>query len=80
VFRREGQYWTVRYAGWLARLTDAKGLRQLARLLADPEREFHAVEAQCPWSWCLTTTSISSMCVRSWPSAPDLAAPLRKTI
>jgi len=43
-FRREGQYWTVRFAGSLTRLTDAKGLRLLARLLADPGREFHAVD------------------------------------
>jgi catechol 2,3-dioxygenase-like lactoylglutathione lyase family enzyme len=44
VLRREGQYWTVCFAGSLARLTDAKGLRYLARLLADPGREFHAVD------------------------------------
>jgi hypothetical protein len=43
MFRREGQYWTVRFAGLVARLADAKGLRLLARLLADPGREFHAV-------------------------------------
>jgi len=44
VFRREGEYWTVRYNGSVARLKDAKGLRYLARLLADPGREFHAVD------------------------------------
>src|SRR5215472_3587365 len=44
LFRREGQYWTVCYQGLVARLTDAKGLRLLARLLADPGREFHAVD------------------------------------
>jgi hypothetical protein len=44
VFRREGQYWTVCFAGSLTRFTDAKGLRLLARLLADPGREFHAVD------------------------------------
>ena len=43
-FRREGEYWTVRYNGSVARLKDAKGLRYLARLLADPGREFHAVD------------------------------------
>jgi hypothetical protein len=44
LFRREGEYWTVRYEGSVARLRDAKGLRYLARLLADPGREFHAVD------------------------------------
>jgi hypothetical protein len=46
LFRREGQYWTVCYQGSVARLTDAKGLRLLARLLADPGREFHAVDLE----------------------------------
>jgi hypothetical protein len=46
VFRREGEYWTVCYGGSLARLGDAKGLRYLARLLADPGREFHAVDLE----------------------------------
>jgi hypothetical protein len=46
LFRREGEYWTVRYDGLVARLTDAKGLRLLARLLADPGREFHAIDLE----------------------------------
>jgi hypothetical protein len=46
VFRREGEYWTVCFAGSLARLADAKGLRVLARLLADPGREFLAVDLE----------------------------------
>jgi hypothetical protein len=46
LFRREGEYWTVRYDGSLARLANAKGLRLLARLLADPGREFHAVDLE----------------------------------
>jgi NAD(P)-dependent dehydrogenase (short-subunit alcohol dehydrogenase family) len=44
LFRREGEYWTVRYEGSVGRLKDAKGLRYLARLLGDPGREFHAVD------------------------------------
>ena len=44
LFRRESEYWTVRYEGSVARLKDAKGLRYLARLLSDPGREFHAVD------------------------------------
>ena len=46
VFRREGDYWTVRYQGSVVRLKDAKGLRHLARLLANPAREFHAVDLE----------------------------------
>ena len=46
LFRREGEYWTVCYEGAVVRLRDAKGLRHLARLLADPGREFHVVELE----------------------------------
>jgi AAA ATPase domain len=43
-FRREGEYWTVAYDGSTIRVRDAKGMRYLARLLADPGREFHALD------------------------------------
>ena len=46
VFRREADYWTVVYEGSLVRLRDSKGLRHLARLLADPGREFHASDLE----------------------------------
>jgi hypothetical protein len=46
LFRREGEYWTVAYDGAVVRLHDAKGLRHLARLLAHPGREFHAVDLE----------------------------------
>jgi hypothetical protein len=46
LFRREGQYWTVCYEGAVVRLRDAKGLRHLARLLADPGRELLAVDLE----------------------------------
>jgi hypothetical protein len=46
VFRQEGEYWTVRYDGSVVRLKDTKGLRQLARLLAQPGREFHAADLE----------------------------------
>ena len=46
LFRREGEYWTVCYEGAVVRLRDAKGLRHLARLLADPGREFHVVDLE----------------------------------
>jgi hypothetical protein len=44
LFRREGEFWTVRYEGSVARFKDGKGLRYLAQLLGDPGREFHAVD------------------------------------
>jgi hypothetical protein len=46
LFRREGEYWTICYEGVVVRLRDAKGLRHLARLLADPGREFHVVDLE----------------------------------
>ena len=46
VFRREGEYWTVVFDGVVVRLRDAKGLGHLARLLAHPGREFHAVDLE----------------------------------
>jgi tetratricopeptide (TPR) repeat protein len=44
VFRREGEYWSIAFQGDAFRLKDGKGLRHLARLLAEPGREFHAME------------------------------------
>jgi hypothetical protein len=46
LFRREGEYWTVAYEGAVVRLKDAKGLRHLARLLAQPGREFHTLDLE----------------------------------
>ncbi|GAA2835769.1 AAA family ATPase [Kitasatospora sp. CM 4170] len=36
VFRRQGEFWQLRYAGEEVRLADSKGLRDLAALLARP--------------------------------------------
>jgi hypothetical protein len=44
VFRREGDYWTVAYAGQTAHLRDVRGLHYLARLLRRPGREVHVLE------------------------------------
>jgi hypothetical protein len=44
LFRREGEFWTVAYAGSTCRLRDVKGLRYLAVLLATPGRDVHALE------------------------------------
>ena len=44
VFRREGDYWTVTFEGHTVRVRDLKGMRYLARLFADPGREFHVLD------------------------------------
>ncbi len=44
VLRCEGDSWLLRFEGAQFRLRDAKGLRYLARLLGDPERELHVVD------------------------------------
>jgi hypothetical protein len=44
VFRREGDYWTVTFDGQTVRVRNLKGMRYLARLLADPGREYHALD------------------------------------
>jgi hypothetical protein len=40
-FRKEGEFWTVTYAGTTFRLKDAKGLHYIAYLLARPGQRFH---------------------------------------
>ena len=45
-FRREGDYWSIGFDGAVVRLRDTKGLRYLARLLANPGRELHAVDVE----------------------------------
>jgi tetratricopeptide (TPR) repeat protein len=44
VFRREGEYWTLKHGTNVFRLRHSKGLDYLAKLLASPGREFHALE------------------------------------
>jgi tetratricopeptide (TPR) repeat protein len=44
VFRREGDYWLVVFEGQIVRLRDMRGMRYLARLLANPGRDFHVVD------------------------------------
>ena len=43
-FRREGDYWCVVFDGHTVRVRDLKGMRYLARLLADPGREHHVLD------------------------------------
>jgi tetratricopeptide (TPR) repeat protein len=45
VFRREGDYyWSVIFDGQTVHVRDLKGMRHLARLLADPGREYHVLD------------------------------------
>lgn len=44
VLRRDGEYWTVAYDGLVVSLRDTKGIRDIARLLASPRRELHALD------------------------------------
>src|SRR5689334_16979623 len=44
LFQKEGEYWTVGYAGHLCRLKDTQGLAHLAQLLRSPGKEFHALD------------------------------------
>jgi hypothetical protein len=44
VFLREGDYWSVTFDGHTVRVRDLKGMRYLARLLAEPGREYHVLD------------------------------------
>lgn len=44
VFTREGDYWTLGYRGRIVRVADAKGLRDIATLLARPGCELHVAD------------------------------------
>ena len=44
VCRREGEYWSIAFAGQGFRLKDVKGLHYLAHLLRNPGREFHVLD------------------------------------
>jgi hypothetical protein len=44
IFRREGDVWSIEFAGQLVRVRDARGLRHLSRLLSEPGREFHVFD------------------------------------
>jgi predicted ATPase len=43
VFRAEGEYWTVSFAGSTCRLKDGRGLHYIARLLHQPHQEVHVL-------------------------------------
>ena len=41
LFRREGEYWTLSFAGLTCRVRDTRGLQYLAQLLQHPNEEIH---------------------------------------
>ena len=43
LFRPEGEYWTVSFAGETCRLKEARGLHYIAHLLQQPHEEVHAI-------------------------------------
>lgn len=43
-FRREGDYWSLAFEGHMVRVRDLRGMHYLARLLAEPDREFHVLD------------------------------------
>jgi hypothetical protein len=48
IFRREGEYWTIAYAGAVFRLRDAKGARYIAMLLGRPREDIHVFDLVAP--------------------------------
>jgi tetratricopeptide (TPR) repeat protein len=64
VFRCEGDYWSIVYDGTTIRLRDLRGLQYLARLLAEPGREFHAAD--------LVALERGSSQVEGSPTDPEL--------
>jgi len=62
VFRCDGEVWTVAYEGRQARLRDAKGLRDLATLLARPGRPVAALDL---------VTAYAPAAARDGPTAPE---------
>lgn len=44
LFKHEGEYWTIAFAGVVSRLKDSKGLRDIDVLLRSPNREIAAID------------------------------------
>jgi hypothetical protein len=66
VFRREGDYWSIGFEGHTVRVPDLKGMRYLARLLADPGREFHVLDLVAAESARATGAKASTYRARRW--------------
>ena len=52
MFRREGDYWSVIFDGHTAHVRDLKGMRHVARLLAEPGREHHVLDLVAAETGC----------------------------
>ncbi|MGI8709189.1 MAG: transcriptional regulator, partial [Actinomycetota bacterium] len=75
-FRREGDYWSISYAGQAFRLKDSKGLRYMAKLLAEPGREFHVLDLVTPGGLQVPSQSVrASMDVTSSGGSTEVIDP-----
>src|SRR5438067_432140 len=70
VFRHEGDFWTVAYAGKAVRLRHGKGLGDIAILLANPGKEIHVADL-------IAASASASPDPRSGPAAELVAQGLR---
>src|SRR5205807_4180024 len=70
VFRHEGDFWTVAYAGKAVRLRHGKGLGDIAILLANPGKEVHVADL-------IAASASAPPDPRSGPAAELLAQGLR---
>jgi hypothetical protein len=64
VFRREGEYWTIAFAGDVCRLHDSAGLRQVAHLIGKPGERVPATE--------LGASALNGTCGPKSGPPPDL--------
>jgi pimeloyl-ACP methyl ester carboxylesterase len=69
LFRREGDYWTIAFAGKVVRMRDAKGLGYLARLLRQPHRELHVLDLLAGDAACVSQTAREDGLVAAKPDA-----------
>jgi hypothetical protein len=54
----EGEFWRVRFGSDETAIKDSKGMRILARLLAEPDREFHALDLNDPAGTAIVETGL----------------------
>jgi DNA-binding NarL/FixJ family response regulator len=89
VFRHEGDYWTIEYAGTVCYLRDSKGLHYLASLLRRPGHEWPALElagdgevdaSAAERARQNVTRSIRMVLDRLAESSPALATHLQRTV
>jgi hypothetical protein len=72
VFRNEGEYWTIIYAGQVVRIRSIVGLRHLAQLVWHPQREFHVLDLMR--AVATTDSRRGRPPSRSWGTANDARA------